>query len=117
MSDVELPYMRLWVADLMADPPVQLMDNEEFGAYMRLLCHAWREGGIPAESGELCRLLHVTPATFRRLWKRLEPLWQSNGNGRLINRRQEREREEAKRLARKRSRAGAAGARARWGDG
>jgi len=106
-----LPYMRLWVSDLLADLAELGLTDEEFGIYMRLLCVSWKQGGIPAAHQDRARLVSASPARLSKLWPIIECKWVSNGNGRLINPRQEREREEAQ----KKSAAGKAGAEARWG--
>lgn len=91
----ELPYMRLWVADLYGDPAVRAMNEAEFGLYMRALLLAWQEGYIPADEKLRAKSLGVTAARLRKLWPALDRKWESDGNGGLINRRQERERKDA----------------------
>ena len=95
MTVGELPYMKLWVKELLADPVVQMLDLEEFGAYMRLLSFAWLHGGIPADERGRCRVLKVTPARQRSLWAAIGEKWEPSGEGLLVNPRQERERTEA----------------------
>lgn len=105
MAD-SLPYMRLWVDDLMSDPDVYGMSVDEFGAYLKLLCVAWRKGSIPSDEAAAAKAIGVTPRRFARLWETVGPKWESNGNGGLVNPRQEREREAALKLHRKRVAAG-----------
>jgi uncharacterized protein YdaU (DUF1376 family) len=88
--------MRLWVGDLFADPAVRCMDESEFGLYMLALCHSWQEGSVPADEDRRARALGVTKARLRKLWPAIERKWESDGNGGLVNRRQERERSEAR---------------------
>ncbi len=106
----ELPYMRLWVPDLLADDLVQELDLEEFGAYMRLLCIAWRRGHIPADPKRRAKLLGISAARERAIWELLGSKWVANGNGGLVNRRQERERDWALNQSASASKA----ANARW---
>lgn len=105
----ELPYMRLWVDDLMSDPDVYGMSVDEFGAYLRLLCVAWRKGSIPSDEAACAKAIGVTPRRFSRLWETVGQKWESNGNGGLVNPRQERERAEATELHRRRVKAGRKG--------
>lgn len=119
MAD-ELPYMRLWIGDLFADPAVRAMDEAEFGLYMLALCCAWQEGEIPTDEKERAKALGVTPARLRRLWPALERKWEASGNGGgLVNPRQERERKEASEAHAKRVAAGRMGgkAKAKQADG
>lgn len=112
MSD-ELPYMRLWVGDLLADPAVWQMDNEEFGVYMKLLCIAWREGAIPAEAKARAKIVGLTPKKLSAVWAVMAGKWESNGNGGLVNPRQEVERRDALKLHRARKAAGKKGGQAK----
>jgi uncharacterized protein YdaU (DUF1376 family) len=112
MAD-ELPYMRLWVGDLFADPAVRAMDESEFGLYMLALCYAWQEGNLPTDEKKRAKALGVTVSRLRRLWPALEGKWESDGNGGLLNPRQERERSEAKASHRRRVEAGRKGGRAK----
>ena len=106
----ELPYMRLWVSDLLGDLGEMGLTDEEFGIYMRLLLVSWKKGGIPADPKDQARLVTASPARLKKLWPAIEHKWESNGNGKLVNRRQERERKEAK----AKSKAAKKAAEARW---
>lgn len=101
--------MRLWVNDLLSDPDVQEMSVEERGAYLWLLCVAWKKGSIPADPKRQARLLGVTPRRLERLWPAVGQKWESDGNGGLVNPRQEREREAALSAYQKRAEAGRKG--------
>lgn len=105
-----LPYMRLWVDDLLADLVEMGLTDEEFGVYMRLLLVAWKKGGIPADPKARARFVTASAPRLEALWPAFEHKWESDGNGSLVNPRQERERTEAlakSELARK-------AAEARW---
>jgi uncharacterized protein YdaU (DUF1376 family) len=109
----ELPYMRLWVGDLQADLMNMGLTDEEFGVYMRLLLVAWKDGCIPADLRKLPRLVSATPRRFAALWPSIEHKWESNGNGGLVNPRQERERKAALTAHAKRVAAGRKGGKAK----
>jgi uncharacterized protein YdaU (DUF1376 family) len=51
------PAFQFYPADYLADENVALMSLEEEGAYIRAMCHCWREGSIPADPEKLSRLL------------------------------------------------------------
>ena len=108
-----LPYMRLWVDDLLSDLLKMGLTEEEFGVYMRLLLIAWAEGSIPADHDERVRKLTISSRRLTRLWPRLECKWVSDGNGGLVNPRMEREREKALMAHAKRVEAGRKGGRAK----
>lgn len=107
--ECELPFMRLWVRDFMADPDVQEMNVDELGAYFRLLLVAWEKGAVPADTKRQARLLKVSPRRLERLWEVIGPKWESDGNGGLVNPRQERERQAALEAYRRRAEAGRKG--------
>lgn len=107
----DLPYMRLWVSDLQADLLNMGLTDEEFGVYMRLLLVAWKEGSIPLDMKQRARKVAASPARLQKLWPALESKWISDGNGGLVNPRQEREREEATEAHARRVAAGKKGGR------
>lgn len=109
----ELPYMRLWVSDLLADLGALGLTDEEFGVYMRLLLVAWDKGSIPADPKGRARLVSASPKKLQALWPAIEHKWVSNGNGGLVNPRQERERKEALAAHAKRVAAGRKGGKAK----
>lgn len=106
----DLPYMRLWVDDLQADLLHLGLTDEEFGIYMRLLMVSWKDGHIPADLKLRARKVSASPRRLAALWPAIETKWVSNGNGGLVNPRQERERKEAKSKSKKAT----AAAKARW---
>jgi len=106
--------MRLWVGDLLSDPLVWRMDHEEFGVYMKLLCLSWKERGVvPADPKSRAKLLGLTTRKLAALWPSMESKWVSDGNGGLVNPKQEREREAAIALHLARKSAGAKGGKAK----
>ena len=105
----DLPFMKLWVRDLMADPDVQAMTVDERGAYLWFLCVSWEKGSIPADTRKQARLLGVSPRRLERIWETVGPKWESDGNGGLVNPRQERERQAALEAYRRRAEAGRKG--------
>lgn len=121
MQKDELPWMKLYVRDWLAEESVALMTLAAKGAYMDLMCRCWMGGSIPAEPSKLARLLGVTESDFEDLWLELEPHFVEESDGRLYHPRVREERAESEELYRKRSEAGRKGAAVtnakRWGDG
>ena len=109
----DLPFMKLWIGDLFADPTVRAMDESEFGLYVLALCFAWQEGAIPADEMRRAKALGVSRQRLRKLWPAIEPKWEPDGNGGLINPRQERERIDALQAHERRVKAGRKGGEAR----
>jgi uncharacterized protein YdaU (DUF1376 family) len=109
----ELPYMRLWVDDALADLMEMGLTDEEFGAYWRLLLVAWKKDGIPADIKERARLVHASPRKLEALWPAFAHKWESDGNGLLVNPRQQREKSEALEAHAKRVEAGRKGGKQR----
>ncbi len=52
----DLPYMPLWIADLMSDRKVICMDAAEFGIYMAFMFSQWIDGPLPDDDDMLCRI-------------------------------------------------------------
>jgi uncharacterized protein YdaU (DUF1376 family) len=76
-----LPVMPLWVKDLLVD--TENLSAEEFGAYMRLLCHMWiRDGSVPNDDRSLWRACGVDSRRWSRVKLRLTPylLFRADGN-------------------------------------
>lgn len=89
----ELPYVNFYCSDWLGDSKVRLMPLEARALHIDLLCHAWNLGGVPEDDSERARLLGIDTRKLRSLWPALEPCWLSDGEGGLVNRRLEKERE------------------------
>ena len=97
----KLPFMPLYVQDLLSDEAVMLMSNAEFGAYMKLLCHQWVEGSIPAHQDRAARICGWEGQdTWEAVWLQVFlPKFALDGEGRRANPRLAAERERAIRIA------------------
>lgn len=92
----DLPFMKLWVDDLLADLQELALSDEEFGAYMRLLLISWKRGSVPANPEARARFVTASAKRFKEeLWPAFAEKWESDGNGGLTNPRQEKERKQA----------------------
>lgn len=101
-----LPYYPLYVDDFDEDPNVLAMNLAEVGLYQLALNESWKRGSIPAEPKELAVLIRRKPSEVCRAWPKVQPCWINNCiPGRLVNPRQEREREKANELSIARSEA------------
>jgi len=50
------PAFQLYPKDLLADPNVEQMTNEQLGMYLRLMCWEWINGGLPLDDEAIKRL-------------------------------------------------------------
>lgn len=99
--------------DFARDVHVVPMTLAERGAYLMLLCAQWEEGSVPADTQQLARILQVSHRAFLKLWPALAPCFQMR-DGRLVQKRLDREREKAISATERASARGAAGAERRW---
>ena len=82
------------------------MTVAEVGAYMLLLCHSWLEGSIPDDPLAAAKLCRIPPSQMKKAWPSIRPCWKPSEDGRLINPRQERERENQIQYREQQARAG-----------
>lgn len=91
----DLPYMKLWVDDALADAAEMGLTDEEFGVYWKLLLRAWARGSIFADVGSNARFTSASPARLKKLWPAFAHKWHPNGDGGLVNLKMEAVRTEA----------------------
>lgn len=87
------PAFQFYVKDYLTDHDVVLMTLEQQGAYVRLLCHQWLEGSIPADQEILARLLTVSRSRMKVIWAGIGMKFRDAGDGRLANERLTRSKE------------------------
>lgn len=115
-ADVPSPAFQFYVNDFLASAKVMLMDADEVGAYLLLLCLDWQEDGFAYDEKSLAKWCRLKPARFRKAWVRLAPCFVEH-DGRYHNERLQIEREKQDEW-RKKSAKGAATANAkRWAKG
>ena len=107
----EFPWFPLYVDDWMR--ATATMTDEQAGAYMRLLCHAWAEGGLPRDETAIRSIGRWSPTAWRRIWPAVAGKWREQ-DGRLVNPRQERERKGRDAYRELKATAGRTGAVQRW---
>lgn len=92
------------------------MSNAEVGAYTRMLAHSWGNGPLPRDEVKLARIVHVGVAGLRKLWETVGEKWRPTPAG-WVNDKLEQVRAKQLDVIAGRSKAGEAGAAARWNDG
>ena len=89
-----LPYFRWFPADAGMDETYAAMTYEERGFYHSLLNFSWINAGLPVDLEQLRRVMQVPPQDFDRLWARVFRRFEER-DGRLVDPRQEAERDHA----------------------
>jgi uncharacterized protein YdaU (DUF1376 family) len=104
----------LWYpGDFETDEAVKLMTYEEEGVYRRLLDHQWVHGSIPAQVELIARIVpKIGVPRFRRIWGALVARFTPH-EGRLVNGKLERVRQEIAAFQARQQQAGRASAAAR----
>lgn len=93
-----LPYFLWYPADAETDEGYSSLTDAELGFFHRCLNRAWLNDGLPADLDDLARAMNRTRNQLEKVWPRVSKLFQSReSDGRLVNRRQEEERENARR--------------------
>ncbi len=92
-----LPYYKMYPADAETDENFRAMNDTELGFYWRCLNHAWINGSLPADPENRARTLRTTRRTADKLWDRVGKCFieTEDDHLRLVNRRQEEERDRA----------------------
>lgn len=90
------PYFTWYPADAEADELYRSMDAEALGVYHRALNSAWMNDGIPTQCERIAKAIRVKNEEFERNWPEVSKCFIDDGNGRLRNPRQERERDKIK---------------------
>lgn len=90
-----LEYFKCYAARYETDEKVKVLGLSEEGLYFRCLRHAWLNDGLPNDLGLLAEMVHATRKEIDRYWPRVSKCFVLSENGRLVNPRQEEEREKA----------------------
>ena len=111
-----MPWFKMYAAELLSDERFQGWTLEERGAWITLVCMAWREGSIPVEESALAKLLHIDPMRMRDIWSGIGDRFTSHPKhpGRLTSRRLEHERTQSMTQATKRIAKAKNAAKSRW---
>ena len=100
----KLDYFKCFPAHYETDEKVKVMNLAEEGLYWRCLRHAWLNDGLPIDIRERSVVLGVSIKELNKLWPKVGRCF-ATSNGRLVNPRQEGEREAALSKSRNNARA------------
>lgn len=105
------PAFLFWPGDWMQSETVRAMTYEQRGIYLELLAMAWLEGSIPEDQERLRRMVGLSASRWAKVWPLVSECWEprEGDSGRLVNPRQEHERETRRTKAEEMRRRGAAG--------
>ena len=101
------PYVAFYPSDFLLG--TMCMTSEEVGAYMRLLCFQWQQGGIPQEEDKLARISGIPAKKLSAVLTKFE----LHEDGLLKNRRMEAERVKVESFRDKQAERGKKGGRPR----
>jgi uncharacterized protein YdaU (DUF1376 family) len=113
---VKSPAFQFYPAEFLSDENVALMNNQELGCYIKLMCYCWREGSIPADIKKIARLCNEDGSAMAELWHSMKLCFKSasDSNDRLLHPRLEKERLKQEAFKKERSESGSKGAKHRW---
>jgi uncharacterized protein YdaU (DUF1376 family) len=109
------PAFQWYPKDCDTDENVRAMDDREFGFYVRCLNHSWLNNGLPSDPVEIVRIIGRPKSYIDKVWPRVSKCFRLDGD-RLVNNRQEEERQSRADYREDRSKAGKAGNEKRWHD-
>lgn len=101
-------WMPLYVADYISD--TGHLTAAQHGAYLLLIMHYWRTGGLPTDDGSLSRIARMSPEEWDSNRIAIASFFTSTWGHKRIDK----ELSEAKKTWEKRRSAGSAGAKSRW---
>ena len=87
--------LKLDAQGLLSDTNMVLFSLSELGCYIRLKCHYWREGGLPADTLSLAKLAGCSVGQFQDVWPKVGQHFEKTENGTLTCRELDRDREKA----------------------
>lgn len=119
MAKEKRPYMPFYGREFYQDEKVLLMTLEQEGAFKRLLWNCWQERSIPSDLAKLAAICKNTPPKYfeKRIWPALKACFTPTEDGRLINNKIERVRQESQKYHDGQSERGKLGAEKRWRHG
>jgi uncharacterized protein YdaU (DUF1376 family) len=77
------PAMPLLVQDF--DMDTAAWDNDEVGAYLRLLMYEWANKNLPDDVKKLAKIARESRKKFEKKWKNFSHKFVPDGNGNLVN--------------------------------
>ena len=107
------PAFQFYPKDWLSDEKVLMMSSAEEGAYIRLLCHAWLNHGLPDDDEKLAHLSRLGPDWHNGSGAKLRECFRKHNN-KLQQNRLEKERQKQRQYAKQRSLAGLKSAKLRF---
>lgn len=117
MGNADLPYFPFYPNDFASDGVVEAMTTEAVGAYILLLCKAWREeppGSIPMDDKTLARWTRLSSDRWAECRPMVLAAFMPGNDNRLHQKRMRQEHDLLRVRSAKRSSAGKSGAAIRW---
>ncbi len=108
------PVFPLYASDF--DMDTATWENDEIGAYLRLLIYEWVNGKLPNDTYKLSKIVRESQKKFIGKWKNLSTKFICDGNGFLINQKMENVRLEQAKYINSQKEKGIKSAQKRWGD-
>lgn len=102
------PYFRWWLREAEADEFYRTASDAELGFYHRCLNRSWDSGGLPVDPAKRAILLGKTRAYADKMWKTVGTKFvpSETDPSRLVNNKQESEREYVRLMSERNARAG-----------
>lgn len=92
MAREKTPAFQFYPKDFLCDEAVRLMSHTERGIYITLICLCWLEGSLPKEPAQLAKMVSIPVPRFLKLWNGPIATCFQERDGRLVQRRLEKER-------------------------
>lgn len=105
------PAFQFYASDFLSDDKVARMSFTEVGIYILLLSHAWLGCGLPTNPADVAKMLKMPLPRFRKIWAGVLGECFIREGEKLVNPRQERERQKQLDYRRRQSDNGAKGGR------
>ena len=107
------PAFQFYPGDFLSDENIALMDNQEVGCYIKLICFCWLQKSIPREVDKIAKLCGESENEMNTMWESIRPCFKVKKD-RLVHPRLERERKKQKKYSENRKKAGKKGSDKRW---
>ena len=65
-----VPYFPLYAANIIASRPYRLMSSVEKGLWISITMECWVNGGVPADAGEMAKILGVPEAEIKHFFSK-----------------------------------------------
>ena len=75
--------LKLDAQGLLSDSSMVLFTLSELGCFIRLKCHYWREGELPADALSLAKLAGCTVGQFKDVWPKVGQHFEETERGTL----------------------------------